>query len=64
MRKPTYRLERLFIVRLWREGGAPRGTFRGSAEDVEAGRRVVFSEFRELDEFLLRALGRPGSAAR
>jgi len=64
MRYPTRRLERLFVLRLWREEGASPGTVRGSAEDVEGGQRVVFSELRDLERFLLRVLHRAGTASR
>ena len=52
MRYSTRRLERLFIVRLWREAGASPDELRGTAQDVEGGARAVFSDLRELDEFL------------
>lgn len=57
----TRRRERLFVIRLWREQGAASHTFRGSAEDVNDGRRVLFSELRQLGEFLMRALYRDRS---
>ena len=62
MRYRLERLERLFIVRVWREEGASPQTFRGSVHDVEAGRRLAFSAIGELEALLLRQL-RPGDPA-
>ena len=56
MRYRPERLERLFVVRIWREEGASPETFRGSVHDVEAGRRRGFSSVRELEGLLLRHL--------
>jgi hypothetical protein len=56
MRYRRERLERLFVVRLWCEEGANLRAFRGSVHDVEADRRLGFSEIGELEDFLLRQL--------
>jgi hypothetical protein len=56
MRYRPERLERLFIVRVWREEGSSPLAFRGSVHDVEAGLRLGFSAIGELEDLLLRRL--------
>lgn len=52
VRHGTRRLERLFVVRLWREEGAPPDAIRGSAREVEGDQRFAFSDLGELEDFL------------
>ncbi|HKU82238.1 MAG TPA: hypothetical protein VJP76_08730 [Candidatus Tumulicola sp.] len=63
MRHPTRRLERLYVVRLWREEGAPPRALRGCAEDLHGHRRVAFSDVRELQQFLVEALFQDDTSA-
>jgi len=66
MRYRPERVERLFVLRIWREEGAAPRSFRGSVHDVEAGNRIGFLALGDL-EGLLRgtnyALQRPEPAA-
>lgn len=56
MRYRPARVERLFVVRIWREEGAAPRTFRGSVHDVEERRRLGFATLGELEDVLLRQL--------
>ena len=46
------RVDRVFVVRVWRETGAPAADVRCSVDDVGAGRRLAFSGFSELTDYL------------
>jgi len=46
------RVDRVFVVRIWRETGAQAADVRCSVDDVGAGRRRVFSGFSELTDYL------------
>jgi hypothetical protein len=51
--KDPRRVERLFIVRLWREATkGPNRPLRGSVVDVTTNRRFFFSKIRDLSDFL------------
>lgn len=50
------RLERTFVVRLWREAGARADAVRGTAEDVGDGERLAFGDLRQLEKFLRQRL--------
>lgn len=41
-----------FVVRLWHEGGAPPGEWRGEIEHVQSQRVVRFTERAALFEFI------------
>ena len=50
------RVDRVFVVRLWREAGAAPDTVRGSVHDVHADRQRVFCTFASLTDYLHRRL--------
>jgi hypothetical protein len=50
------RREGAFVVRLWREVGAPAESLRGTVEDVASRQQHAFSDLAELTEFLRRRL--------
>jgi hypothetical protein len=45
-------VELLFIVRLWREEGAPLGAIRGTVREVGGALEFAFAELGELEDFL------------
>jgi hypothetical protein len=64
MKSERRRAERLFVVRLWREAGAPDcAALRGGVEDVTGGQRLFFSDLADLNEFLRRRLDTPDDPA-
>jgi hypothetical protein len=48
------RQEHAFVVRMWREGGAPPNTWRGSIEHVGTQRRQYFADLSEVLDFIRR----------
>lgn len=53
------RFERVFTLRLWREGGAGETTFRGSLVEVGEARRFFFTQLGDLKDFLALQLDEP-----
>jgi hypothetical protein len=50
---PGRRLERVFVVRVWREAGmVGRADVRGSVHELETGQKFFFSGLRDLHDFL------------
>jgi hypothetical protein len=46
------RYERVFVLRLWREGGSTPGTMRGSVVELGRDRRFFFTQLADLKDFL------------
>jgi hypothetical protein len=50
------RRERVYVLRIWREAGAPPESVRGSLEDVATREQHAFGAFGELADYLRRQL--------
>jgi hypothetical protein len=47
------RFERVFVLRVWREGGSgPREAIRGSVIELGSGRRFFFTQLADLKDYL------------
>jgi hypothetical protein len=56
---PRRRLERVFVLRVWREAGSPPGAMRGSVVELGSERRFFFTQLGDLRDFLSRTLAMP-----
>ena len=50
------RVERVFVLRIWREAGAGNDALRGNVEEVGSRVHFAFTELSDLDGFLRQRL--------
>ena len=46
------RFERVFVLRIWREGGSTPAAMRGSVVELGSDRRFFFTQLADLNDFL------------
>jgi len=57
-------MRQVFIVRFWHEASRERpGTWRGSVDHLDSGRRLYFAQLEELESFIRKTLEKGGAGS-